>query len=58
MVEWDFTLFRCLRLAFEIIIDVESIARRIIEAHGGQITVGAGAPIGAEIVVILPSKNP
>jgi len=31
-----------------------AIARRIIEAHGGQISVGAAATPGAEIILILP----
>ncbi len=31
-----------------------AIARRIIEAHGGRITVGKDSPSGAEIVIALP----
>jgi PAS domain S-box-containing protein len=33
-----------------------AIAKRIVEAHGGQIAVGAGADRGAEILITLPSK--
>jgi PAS domain S-box-containing protein len=35
-----------------------AIAKRIVEAHGGQIAVGAGAAPGAEIVITLPRENP
>jgi signal transduction histidine kinase len=31
-----------------------AIARRIVEAHGGQIVVGNGAAGGAEILITLP----
>jgi two-component system sensor kinase FixL len=34
-----------------------AIARRIVEAHGGSIEVGAGGGPGAEIVVILPKRQ-
>src|SRR5262249_12176498 len=34
-----------------------AIARRIVEAHGGQIAVGAGTERGAEIIVTLPYKG-
>jgi signal transduction histidine kinase len=34
-----------------------AIAKRIVEAHGGQIGVGPGTHGGAEIVIILPSKR-
>ncbi len=34
-----------------------AIAKRIVEAHGGQIAVGNGVPRGAEIVIILPRGN-
>jgi signal transduction histidine kinase len=34
-----------------------AIARRIVEAHGGQISIGAGTERGAEIIVTLPSKT-
>jgi PAS domain S-box-containing protein len=34
-----------------------AIARRIIEAHGGQIAVGNGMRTGAEIVLLLPRVN-
>jgi PAS domain S-box-containing protein len=33
-----------------------AIARRILEAHGGRIAVGAGSP-GAEIILFLPRDN-
>jgi hypothetical protein len=35
-----------------------AIAKRIVEAHGGQIAVGAGAGAGAELVIVLPRDNP
>ena len=35
-----------------------AIAKRIIEAHGGQIIVGTGADRGAEILLTLPCKQP
>ncbi|MBI3410332.1 MAG: PAS domain S-box protein [Planctomycetes bacterium] len=35
-----------------------AIAKRIVEAHCGQIDVGSGANPGAEIVVTLPYKKP
>jgi signal transduction histidine kinase len=35
-----------------------AIARRIIEAHGGQIAVGPTGPPGAEILITLPRENP
>jgi PAS domain S-box-containing protein len=35
-----------------------AIARRIVEAHGGQIDVGQGPGPGAEIVVTLPRQRP
>lgn len=35
-----------------------AIAKRIIEAHGGRIAVGAGASRGAEILITLPYGNP
>ena len=34
-----------------------AIAKRIVEAHGGVINVGAGADRGAEILVTLPSTK-
>ncbi len=34
-----------------------AIAKRIVEAHGGQLGVGAGSP-GAEIVIVLPREAP
>jgi two-component system sensor kinase FixL len=34
-----------------------AIAKRIIEAHGGHIAVGAGGP-GAEIIISLPRESP
>jgi PAS domain S-box-containing protein len=34
-----------------------AIAKRIVEAHGGQIAVGPGGP-GAEILITLPRDNP
>jgi PAS domain S-box-containing protein len=34
------------------------ISRRIVEAHGGQITVGEGGPPVAEIVLVLPRDGP
>jgi signal transduction histidine kinase len=33
-----------------------AIAKRIVEAHGGQIGVGPGP--GAEILITLPRDNP
>ena len=33
-----------------------AIAKRIVEAHGGQIAVGSGSDRGAEILVTLPCK--
>jgi C4-dicarboxylate-specific signal transduction histidine kinase len=35
-----------------------AIATRIIEAHGGQISVGASAVPGAEIIITLPREQP
>ncbi len=35
-----------------------AIARRIVEAHGGRITVGDGDGPGAEFVIILPKEQP
>jgi PAS domain S-box-containing protein len=35
-----------------------AIANRIVEAHGGQIAVGAGARPGAEILITLPRDIP
>jgi signal transduction histidine kinase len=35
-----------------------AIARRIVEAHGGKIAVGAGTTSGAEIVLLLPREAP
>ena len=35
-----------------------AIAKRIVEAHGGQIAVGSGSDRGAEILVTLPTKKP
>ena len=35
-----------------------AIARRIVEAHGGQIGVGSGSGSGAEILIVLPRENP
>jgi two-component system, LuxR family, sensor kinase FixL len=35
-----------------------AIAKRIVEAHGGQIAVGAGTGRGAEILITLPRDNP
>jgi two-component system, NtrC family, sensor histidine kinase HydH len=35
-----------------------AIAKRIVEAHGGQIVVGAGVKSGAEIQVNLPRETP
>jgi PAS domain S-box-containing protein len=35
-----------------------AIAKRIVEAHGGQIAVGAGTERGAEIILTLPCKKP
>jgi signal transduction histidine kinase len=34
-----------------------AIAKRIVEAHGGEIAVGNGTPTGAEIVILLPRGN-
>jgi signal transduction histidine kinase len=34
-----------------------AIAKRIVEAHGGRIAVGSGAPSGAEIVITLPRES-
>ena len=34
-----------------------AIARRIVEAHGGQIAVGKGAARGAEILITLPREG-
>jgi signal transduction histidine kinase/FixJ family two-component response regulator len=34
-----------------------AIAKRIVEAHGGQITVGPGSDRGAEIVIVLPRDS-
>lgn len=33
-----------------------AIAKRIVEAHGGTISVGSGIPPGAEIIVVLPRE--
>jgi signal transduction histidine kinase len=35
-----------------------AIAKRIVEAHGGQITVGSPTTPGAEIVLVLPREAP
>ncbi|MBI2806434.1 MAG: PAS domain S-box protein [Planctomycetes bacterium] len=35
-----------------------AIAKRIVEAHGGRITVGSGLHRGAEILITLPYKKP
>ena len=35
-----------------------AIAKRIVEAHGGQIAVGSGSNPGAEILVTLPHRKP
>jgi two-component system, LuxR family, sensor kinase FixL len=35
-----------------------AIAKRIVEAHGGQIGVGSGSDRGAELLVILPHLKP
>jgi signal transduction histidine kinase len=35
-----------------------AIAQRIVEAHGGQISVGEGTPRGVEIVVLVPYATP
>lgn len=35
-----------------------AIAKRIVEAHGGQIAVGSGAGRGAEILIVLPRESP
>jgi two-component system sensor kinase FixL len=35
-----------------------AIAKRIVEAHGGQIAVGSGSDRGAEILITLPHKKP
>ena len=35
-----------------------AIAKRIVEAHGGQIAVGSGSPRGAEILITLPVEKP
>ena len=35
-----------------------AIARRIVEAHGGQIAVGDGDAPGAVFVITLPRGNP
>lgn len=35
-----------------------AIAQRIVQAHGGQIAVGASTGAGAEVVVILPRDRP
>jgi signal transduction histidine kinase len=37
-----------------------AIARRLVEAHGGQITVGTptNEGRGAEIVIVLPREGP
>jgi two-component system sensor kinase FixL len=34
-----------------------AIAKRIVEAHGGQIAIGAGADRGAEILITLPDRK-
>lgn len=34
-----------------------AIARRIVEAHGGRLTAGSGAPGGAEFVVLVPRRS-
>jgi signal transduction histidine kinase len=34
-----------------------AIAKRIVEAHGGQIAVGPGSGRGAEILLLLPREN-
>jgi PAS domain S-box-containing protein len=34
-----------------------AIAKRIVEAHGGQIAVGAGSSQGAEILITLPRES-
>jgi signal transduction histidine kinase len=34
-----------------------AIAQRIVEAHGGQITIGAGNVPGAEIIITLPRES-
>jgi signal transduction histidine kinase len=34
-----------------------AMAKRLTEAHGGRITVGAGRPVGAEILIALPKGN-
>ena len=34
-----------------------AIAKRIVEAHGGQIAVGSGVDQGTEILVTLPCKK-
>jgi PAS domain S-box-containing protein len=35
-----------------------AIAKRIVDAHGGQIAVGTGPGPGAEIILLLPRDNP
>lgn len=35
-----------------------AIAKRIVDAHGGEISVGRSGPPGAEIVVKLPRRSP
>jgi signal transduction histidine kinase len=35
-----------------------AIAKRIVEAHGGEIAIGCGSHRGAEILVTLPLKKP
>jgi PAS domain S-box-containing protein len=35
-----------------------AIARRIVEAHGGQIAVGTGPGRGAEVLITLPRESP
>jgi len=35
-----------------------AIARRIVEAHGGQIAVGTNQGPGAEILITLPREAP
>jgi PAS domain S-box-containing protein len=35
-----------------------AIAKRIVDAHGGQIAVGPGSVGGAEIIITLPRDNP
>jgi two-component system sensor kinase FixL len=35
-----------------------AIARRIVEAHGGQIVVGNDSSVGAEFIIILPRSIP